>query len=272
MGCFNITGFQTQIPIRRGDEIFVIIGVYNKNFSKYKQFSTGYTFTPIYLPIFGTYNDYGCIEDVKKDQNVMLFEKITSKTTEEVIEILDNYAVGRYKCEQPYKDLIGKLKKYFGLNTLFKEDLEEGDTVTFIMDHKFLYEECIKSMSKNYRREDFENDVITTKKISAFSYILSDENYFYNLNPNIRFGYLYGNTEMNSMMFLTLYRKENSVILLNELKDNYYNFLCFFKYFKFHSWIFDIHNYCQQIDHTSSLLSLYERMVDFINKRKNETD
>lgn len=166
MGCFNITGFHTNLPITYGDEVFGIIGIH-KNRSKRNEFSPGKIFTPIALPIFGKYNDYGTIDDIKRDSNTELIEKITGVTIEEFIDIIDNYTVQRHDCEEPYNKVKEKLIKYLTKDFFeyggYKTFDEEKDCITFIMDHKFFYDECVKSM-ENFDA-DFEQWIVETQEM-----------------------------------------------------------------------------------------------------------
>ncbi len=303
MGCFNITGFHTQLPICYGDKVFGIIGVYKKQ-DKRKEFSTGRIFTPIALPIFGEYDDYGTIENIEKDDNTKLIETITNVSIEEFIKIIDNYHVHRYSCEEPYQNILNKLKPYIKKdNIIYKEYSsfnEKEDYITFIMDHQFFYKECIKSMRIDDAKKDFEQWCEETEKLKKdiidrelefedFKHLnnkeISDliENLLINspfvrdydktsLDPNIRNGHFFEHNYTVNELFMSLYKLKNSHLLFDELKTNYCNFITFFRCFEEHSWLFDIHNYCNQQDCIESLLPIYKAMVkhikNTIKKRK----
>lgn len=289
MGCFNITGFHTKLPITYGNEVFGIIGIH-KNRSKRNEFSPGRIFTPIALPIFGTYDDYGSIDDIKRDSNTELIEKITGVTIEEFIHIIDNYTVKRYGCEEPYNKIKEKLIKYLKKDFFeygdYKTFDEEKDCITFIMDHKFFYDKCVKSMENfdadfeqwiaetqemQKEKEERENELKEIyekcndeklKKILERSFIPSE--YKTSLDPNIRSGFLYNGNYNETDLVMSVYKYDNSILLFNELKKDYYDFVAFYYCFLIHSWIFNLHNYCSQTDNIETLLPIYEEMVNHI--------
>lgn len=291
MGYFNITGFQTNLPILYGNEVFGIIGIYKKNCGKRNEFSPGRIFTPIALPIFGVYNDYGLIENIKRDSNTELIEKITNNSIEDVIEIIGKYLVYKDLHKEQYNNVKEKLLKYlkkdFYQYLNYKTFDEENDYITFIMDHKFFYDECIKSM--NNFNLDFEHWINETKelqnkKIQRDNEIkevyneyndeelkkLLNRSYYYplgdktSLDPNIKSGFFYDGNDNESDLFMSVYKYENSDLLFHELKNDYRDFLSFYRCFIKHSWIFNLHNYCSQSDNIETLLPIYEQMVNHI--------
>lgn len=306
MGCFNLTGFHTKLPICGGDEVFGIIGIY-KTINKGNEFSPGKVFTPIALPIFGRYNEYGSIESIKKDKNTDLISEITGVDIEHLLTIIDDFFVGRYQCEEPYQKVLDKMKPYLLKHNFKYGDLldfdEIKDNIIFIMDHKFFYDECIKSMGNFEKRfndylketEEIREKILKREKLlqdisnkiddielkeetfELMTDIYSSSGKMTSLDPNIRNGYLYGNgyaTYHNKECLMALYKDKNSALLLNKLKKDYCDFLKFFECFTCHSWILDIHNYCNQEDGTETLLPIYKRMVkhieNVIKKRKKD--
>jgi hypothetical protein len=69
MGCWNGTCFISNLPIRHGDEVVGFVISYD-NFKDEVGYS-GSCYSeayarPLGLPFFGTYDDYGGIEDIKE--------------------------------------------------------------------------------------------------------------------------------------------------------------------------------------------------------------
>ena len=91
MGCFNRSGFFSHLPLEYGDEMvaFVCFGSRNKH-NRFDNCPIGVnsSLTPICLPIFGKYNDYGGIEDVVDDSNYMFFQDKLQISIEWLIDFL----------------------------------------------------------------------------------------------------------------------------------------------------------------------------------------
>lgn len=91
MGCFNRSGFFSHLPLEYGDEMvaFVCFGSRNKH-NRFDNCPIGVnsSLTPICLPIFGKYNDYGSIEDVVDDSNYMFFQDKLQISIEWLIDFL----------------------------------------------------------------------------------------------------------------------------------------------------------------------------------------
>lgn len=76
MGCFNKIGFISSLPIFSGDETTLIFMIPNKYYSD-KHGGVCYStdlYEPIFLPIFGEYDDYGRIEYVKMTDSVKFIQ------------------------------------------------------------------------------------------------------------------------------------------------------------------------------------------------------
>lgn len=91
MGCFNRSGFFSHLPLEYGDEMvaFVCCGSRNKH-NRFDNCAIGVnsSLTPICLPIFGKYNDYGGIEDVVDDSNYMFFKDKLQISIEWLVDFL----------------------------------------------------------------------------------------------------------------------------------------------------------------------------------------
>lgn len=310
MGCFNITGFHTQIPLTCGDEAFILVGIYRNGLNKRDEFSPGTIFTPIALPILGIYDDYGCIMNIQEDENTKLIEKIFKVSIERFIEIIDDHSVGRYRDPKntvSYEDLVESYLEYVKKNkperSSFEFD-EKRDLITFTMDHRFLYDFCseLTEDTKYYLDLGFQKTEILRKyqkrKVKEAKELLekikdkinkddyeelekANSSIFFpplsfhvtSYDPNIRAGWIFGYgyaAYHDGDRLISLYFGRNSDLLFNQLREKYMKFLELFNTFTRQSWIFDMHNYCSQVDGTENLLPLHEKMVEFVKEKKKE--
>lgn len=112
MGCFNSIGFYSHLPIMAGDDVVAFICA-----SKIENIITTDNivdidcyFSPITFPIFGKYNDYGCVEDIIRDDNVNIIENIIKCPIEEFLQVIDDVSVGREdEGNEDYTSFIKKI-------------------------------------------------------------------------------------------------------------------------------------------------------------------
>ena len=99
MGCFNVACGVSRLSINYGDKCVLIpLTVSYKN--KYNQIPLspsiiGYDemFVPFCFPIKGTYDDYGSIENIEKDENTKAIEDYFGFSIEDFVELVTD---GRY--------------------------------------------------------------------------------------------------------------------------------------------------------------------------------
>lgn len=92
MGCFNQMPFLSHIPLTAGAPAALIFmlpegdghAVYHTD-----------NYKPVFLPVFGDYDDYGKIENVERDFNVACIEKFFGKDIDTIIREVDDNLVGR---------------------------------------------------------------------------------------------------------------------------------------------------------------------------------
>ena len=147
MGCFNIIGFHTHLPLVYGDKAVLFLGVHStykngKVDRDFMEFSPGSEFTPIALPVFGEYDDYGRIHNVKRDANVDSIEKYFGQSIDTIISIVDNAMVDRYmnndeiETYQKMCDKIASLQPQHFVNL----GIEREYKIVFTIDHAFMYD------------------------------------------------------------------------------------------------------------------------------------
>lgn len=66
MGCFNTTGFISQLPILGGDKVVCFIALAPNYTGPNGLYSPSALVAPYFLPIYGFYNEYGYLEDVQE--------------------------------------------------------------------------------------------------------------------------------------------------------------------------------------------------------------
>ena len=76
MGSFKIRGSLSRLPIAEGDDVVVFLSLLTPTL--YKCYPCD-TLTPISLPIFGKYDGYGNLKDIKRDENIKWIEKKLGK-------------------------------------------------------------------------------------------------------------------------------------------------------------------------------------------------
>ena len=118
MGCFNTTGFHSNLPIVCGDKIFSIICLrWNEFDDDFLRFGPGYQITPIFLPIFGEYNDYGNIENIERTPEVESIERMFGYNIDDIMEAIQNIMWGHddigknrtiCKHRQPWQPSAGR--------------------------------------------------------------------------------------------------------------------------------------------------------------------
>ncbi len=137
MGSFNTTGFLSSIPIKYGDKIVCFLG--KRNTGSLELGSPFAVVSPIYLPFYGEYNDYGYIKDVQPSKTVEILERISGTSVEE-------FCKGVERCL--YGDTLGENLEYWE----GKEDREEE-----------IYKPLLKVYNRNsmpvllFEHEDFYN-------------------------------------------------------------------------------------------------------------------
>ena len=257
MGSFYINGFQTQLPISCGDEVVIFLGVKKKGINPRNEFSPGKIFTPVMLPMFGVYGDCGIPIMIKKDKNTWWLEEIIGFPLEIILSVLDDHEVGRWtKDEDAYEKLIDPLLKYFYFGNNFNP---AEDIVTFILDHKFLY-----TSGRKISDEEWEYLKTRTDQVRKMDPIDRLSVYDRQLDPSLSIGSYYGSPEYHrSSLLMSLFHGKYDYLIEN-LEDDYRNFIGFFDWYRGNNWIMNSHSYGGQNVFKEDLLPFYEKMVKYL--------
>lgn len=84
MGCFNTTGFISQLPILGGNKVVCFIATTVKEL--YGLYSPSALVAPYFLPIYGEYNEYGYLENIQETFVTKILEKYSGVSIEKLTE------------------------------------------------------------------------------------------------------------------------------------------------------------------------------------------
>lgn len=164
MGSFNSTGFVSGLRIRYSDPIIAIPCVVTSRSDKFNA-TCCYTtsqLTPVSLPFFGKYNDYGSIEDIEDTPSARAWKMFVCNDIEGCMTFFER--ANRYKTtldeiiehNKEYYDKTGEIEK--GLRKI----LRGTDGICLVLEHRKVYEELISN--KDNEPKSFFEDVISYQK------------------------------------------------------------------------------------------------------------
>lgn len=113
MGCYNVHGFYSHLPIKCGDRIGAILCAKEDRREDLGMETISTGICPIMAPIYGEYDDYGGIENIDISASANVFEKLTGVNVSEFAEMIHDFpAVSlRSKISEERKEYINILKK-----------------------------------------------------------------------------------------------------------------------------------------------------------------
>lgn len=194
MGCFNRTGFLSHLPITYQDEIVIFLLADTSRIERIYSipcYTIGSGFTPISLPFFGQYDDYGSIDSVFDDFNSRYFKKKIGMPIDEVCNILlerenanASYLsivkslkeLNKPECEtyckedkiKTYETLKSLYQKILGIDEKMVQELDSTDeitrwesneilncTITFTMELKAIYDKMIEINNRTYDSDQY---------------------------------------------------------------------------------------------------------------------
>lgn len=292
MGCFECNGGISKLPITYGDKCVLFIGVVPKEdrLNDCMNFGIGFKFTPTCLPIKGTYDDYGRIENIERDKNVEFIESVVEDTIENLIEAIDNVMADRYKCNDKNETLSNKYLQKVVNDTIGLYD------VAFLLEHEFIYKSILNMGLDVFY--DFKESILFTKKMPSTidefiekqkslklfvfidyeGYFISSKNKkklgdnIINVNPNFSTGMFKLTYRYDTTALLSIYKGDNVKILFNDLFEQYNDFLIFFEKLNELDFALSIHNYSGQNGKRNLTLmeSYFNDILNFINDKKEE--
>lgn len=170
MGCFNTRGFLSHTTIIHGDEIVAFVCKFDNNCGRYFYYPLD-AYTPIMLPVYGRYNDYGGIDNIVDDENYKWIKEHIGNI-EDIVECahncMDRYGGGCIRAEidsdNPFHP---KEKSRYVLDNLLKYGMMDDDGIAILYEHKEIYE----SWSYEVESVDYNNiDSMFYEKFGLSSY------------------------------------------------------------------------------------------------------
>lgn len=149
MGCFNMVGFYSNMPIKYQDDIVYFICASYGKLDDSNVLEPNNIIEPICLPIFGKYNDYGTIEDIVCDINVQTIERTFNMQINNIVQIIEDNSfitINESKNED-YKNILSKL-----LDSQWFRD-KENISLCVTMEHKLVYDTMTTLFNDNYTTE-----------------------------------------------------------------------------------------------------------------------
>ena len=145
MGCFNSKGCFSKTPIVYGDKVVAFIGLAdNDRARECDQFAPGMSFTPLTLPIHGTYNDYGSVENIVRTASVQIVEKFFGK---DIDTILKEVSSDEFKFDSLLKEVEKKDREFYGrcgYTDMFK-DYDKKYSFELVMEHEDIFYAMLKT-------------------------------------------------------------------------------------------------------------------------------
>lgn len=155
MGCWNGTCELSKLPIICGDKMVTIMLISTGTQIEGLTYYSHDKFVPLGYPIFGEYNDYGCMENIENIEEQMNFLKTLKIFKEEVDQdIMENIYI-------PYEvsDFESFLKELMVGDTYFvveyKNYYGQYKNINYITIHRKLYDDLINEMAN---RDTVSND------------------------------------------------------------------------------------------------------------------
>lgn len=145
MGCFNKIGFHSKLPIRYGDEIVMFICISDGRIDDDTPCYFNDFLEPIYLPIFGTYNDYGSIENIVRNNAIEALENALGSDIGEIIETIEENAFKPISTDKDkwclYDDILNKLLETVpSFRMYMTSEYEKNYGLCVTMEHKSVYD------------------------------------------------------------------------------------------------------------------------------------
>ena len=171
MGCFNMVGFYSNLPIKANDEIvYFICASYCKLYDSHV-IEPSCIIEPICLPIFGKYNEYGSIDDIVCDINVQSIELALNMPMHEIVRIIENESFNTINDSEnnDYKAILSKL-----LDSQYFRN-KENISLCVTMEHKSVYDTMSTLFNDKY------TDELTKKLNDTLDFIKEKKCEYFNL-------------------------------------------------------------------------------------------
>lgn len=171
MGCFSLRASYSNLPIDCGDKVVVIVGLV-KNYGpahKFDHFSPGTSFSPLTFPIRGTYNDYGSLNNIERDETTEQLEKFFGMSVDDLVRVAERANLG---AERQVADELKNIKRVISESTgrLGVEAQIEKYNLTYVMEHESVFDQILNIGDTSLYDHEFEYRGIPRKYIEALGY------------------------------------------------------------------------------------------------------
>ena len=178
MGCFNVNGFFSKLPLQANDDMIIIFCAdmtrtgHNDSLPIY----VAENYFPINAPIYCKYSNYGHVFEntVIKDANAEFFEKSIGLSCEKLCDLIHEFGNSNIEDLLKYNEekatiYISLLKLLFN-NAYYKWKNKIG--LTYIMEHKDVYENISKlGKGKIYDELKNDEDIVSIRCNDAFELV-----------------------------------------------------------------------------------------------------
>ena len=154
MGSFNVNGFLSHISISYEDKVAMFLCIRNRNAAEC--FYPCSTITPIVLPIFGEYDDYGGITNVVRTPDVEWLENNVGNledVVEAFAECMSEFTPTINKCLRGSNKFHPQTKVRYVYENLLKLGLDKDDSLCVLFEHESIYKTCKAQIRKMSTKE-----------------------------------------------------------------------------------------------------------------------
>lgn len=234
MGCFNMVGCVSKLPIYSNDEICAFIYTTSEKYDKLEQTTDMFSlyndfYFPVCLPVFGKYDEYGGITDIIQDENVKLINDVFGMPVEQVIEML---IYNMNSLEYQKLQEILKIKTYlfvaYDHKSIYEylcNDTEKYTNWNLDKSYEICREHAHKYDRAGFPKED-KNLPLYTSLFNQLWY--SEGEHTINVYPGITEGlFMRWSLELNYYQILHMFRNNPDLIFTDGIKEQYLNMLNF---------------------------------------------
>ena len=163
MGCFSVCCSMSKMTINAGDKVLLIPLIPVGPAGGYMYLSTMDLFMPFCLPIVGTYDDYGSIENIEKNINTEMLEKYFNLSIEDIVSVVTDPRSDLYdslsSTSQAYLQNPEWLSKEYPFEKLLQEvGYKQNGSNAYGNIYRTDYAEIAKDENGEYKVTLFAND------------------------------------------------------------------------------------------------------------------
>ena len=149
MGCFNSSGFISRLPIRAGDRVVCFIGLTPDGVNGHDLYDPDALVQPFFLPIRGSYDDYGSVCNIDKTPITEMYEKYSNMPIESLLESVERCLYGTtiddnlaYWSKNHDEE---EVKMYQGLKDFIDKARIEKARPVLMMEHEEIYDKITEN-------------------------------------------------------------------------------------------------------------------------------